>query len=72
MHSIYNARLLTVMQLPMIYIYMQEFCSTALTVSCQFGHVEVARILVQNGASVNYQEKVNCDLSMCCVENMIR
>ena len=51
---------------------MQEFCATALIVTCEVGHVEVARILIQNGAAVNYQEKVNCDMSMHCVEDMIQ
>ena len=49
---------------------MQEFCATALIVTCEEGHVEVARILIQNGAAVNYQEKVNCDMSMHCFRRL--
>ena len=51
---------------------MQEFCATALIVTFEYGHVEVARTLIQNGAVVNYQDKVNCDISMHCVEDMIQ
>ena len=43
-----------------LYNTIQDFCATALTVTCEVGHVKVARILVQSGAAVNYQDKVNC------------
>ena len=51
---------------------MQGICATALIVTCEYGHVEVANILTQNRAAVNYQDKVNCDMSMHCVEDMIQ
>ena len=43
-----------------------------LSLSCENGHVEVVRILIQNGAAVNYQEKVSYDMSMHCIEDMIQ
>ena len=34
------------------------YCSTALVVSCENGHVDVARLLIERGAAIDYQNKV--------------
>ena len=35
-----------------------DFGSTALVISCEEGHVDVARLLIERGAAIDYQDKV--------------
>ena len=46
-----------------------DFGSTALIVTCQEGHVHVARLLIKRGAAIDYQDKVRLLLqcSMCII-----
>ena len=43
--------------------------STALGIACQQGHVHVARLLIDRGAAIDYQNKVRLLLqcSMCII-----
>ena len=49
---------------------MQDhFGFTALGITCQHGHVHVARLLIERGAAIDYQNKVRLLLqcSMCII-----
>ena len=42
----------------MHFSYIQDTCASALIVACEYGHTEVAGILIARGAVVDFQNKV--------------
>ena len=40
------------------YLSQDEYCYTSLSVACQFGHAQVVKTLIENGADVNHQSQV--------------
>ena len=54
----------------MIHIIQDEYGFTALGIACQEGHIEVASLLIDYGASVTYQNKVSLlEISYCVYVN---
>ena len=52
-----------------MYFYIQSTGGSPLMVACEFGHSEVAGILIARGAVVNFQNKVrqSCMISIITV-----
>ena len=42
-----------------LFITQDELGMTALSAACQQGHVNIVRLLINNGANVDFQHKVN-------------
>ena len=48
------------------YLSQDEYCYTSLCAACQFGHAQVVKTLIENGADVNYQTQVGIlRVSLC-------
>ena len=43
----------------MIYATQDDYSFTALGIACQEGHIEVARLLIDHGAAIDYRNKVS-------------
>ena len=43
----------------LFFLLQNEYCFTALGIACELGKIEVAKTLIDNGADVNYQSKVD-------------
>ena len=43
----------------MIYTTQDDYGFTALGIACQEGHIEVARLLIDHGAAIDYRNKVS-------------
>ena len=58
------------MAMPEIHVHTQDedFAASPLTVACENNHLEVVKILIDNGAMLNYQNKV-CVFLYCYVYN---